>query len=151
VPVPMWGLLDPRIHECFQRSAEVRHITSDGCQLVNASGCGDQCVHGMDGFADGLNFYLYKHPEVKPRVITKFEPWMALSFSEGSIGGDIESIDLDELRRFYGDTASRPSPMDSTRRATLKSESNGFAIAPAVDSTTTNAHLHTCSITCTPA
>ena len=24
----------------------------------------------MDAFADGLNFYLYKHPEVKPRVIT---------------------------------------------------------------------------------
>src|ERR1700744_1711293 len=36
----------------------------------------------MDGFADGLNFYLYKHPDVKPRVITHFEPWMALSFTE---------------------------------------------------------------------
>src|SRR6266480_2507612 len=33
----------------------------------------------MDSFADGLNFYLYKHPEVKPRVIKRFEPWMALS------------------------------------------------------------------------
>src|SRR2546426_2815271 len=41
----------------------------------------------MDAWADGLNFYLYKHPEVKPRVITQFEPWMALTFSEGSIGG----------------------------------------------------------------
>ena len=40
----------------------------------------------MNAFADGLNFYLYKHPEVKPRVITRFEPWMALSFTEGSIG-----------------------------------------------------------------
>src|SRR3954451_15847722 len=28
----------------------------------------------MDSFADGLNFYLYKHPEVKPRVIQHFEP-----------------------------------------------------------------------------
>jgi len=26
----------------------------------------------MDAFADGLNFYLYKHPEVKPRVIRRF-------------------------------------------------------------------------------
>src|SRR5262245_50307741 len=42
-----------------------------------------------DAWADGLNFYLAKHPEVKPRVITKFEPWMAFSFTEGSIGGDI--------------------------------------------------------------
>src|ERR1700734_1635621 len=40
----------------------------------------------MDAFADGLNFYLYKHSEVKPRVISHFEPWMALSFTEGSIG-----------------------------------------------------------------
>ena len=44
----------------------------------------------MDAWADGLNYYLYTHPDVKPRVITKFEPWMALTFSEGSIGGDIE-------------------------------------------------------------
>src|SRR6185437_10636850 len=46
----------------------------------------------MDAFADGLNYFLYKHPEVKPRVITRFEPWMSLSFTEGSIGGDIERI-----------------------------------------------------------
>src|SRR5262245_25667337 len=51
----------------------------------------------MTSWADGLNFYLAKHPEVKPRVITRFEPWMALTFSEGSIGGDIESINLTQL------------------------------------------------------
>src|SRR6201986_1961787 len=45
----------------------------------------------MNAFADGLNFYLAQHPEVHPRVIERFEPWMALSFTEGSIGGDIES------------------------------------------------------------
>ncbi|HEY2865608.1 MAG TPA: penicillin acylase family protein [Pyrinomonadaceae bacterium] len=56
----------------------------------------------MDAWADGLNFYLAKHPNVKPRVITHFEPWMALSFSEGSIGGDIETINLNRLRDFYG-------------------------------------------------
>src|SRR5271166_3055341 len=39
----------------------------------------------MNAFADGLNYYLFKHPEVKPRVIKHFEPWMALSFTEGSI------------------------------------------------------------------
>ena len=32
----------------------------------------------MNGWADGLNFYLLKHPEVHPRVIRHFEPWMAL-------------------------------------------------------------------------
>src|SRR5579883_3608122 len=54
----------------------------------------------MDAFADGLNYYLYTHPEVKPRVITRFEPWMALSFTEGSIGGDIERIAIDQLEAF---------------------------------------------------
>ena len=46
----------------------------------------------MNAWADGLNYYLHTHPKVKPRVITRFEPWMALTFSEGSIGGDIESV-----------------------------------------------------------
>ena len=37
----------------------------------------------MDGWADGLNYYLHTHPEVMPRVITRFEPWMALTFTRG--------------------------------------------------------------------
>src|SRR5262245_50561833 len=51
----------------------------------------------MDGWADGLNYFLSTHPDVKPRVIRHFEPWMALAFSEGSIGGDIERVDLKKL------------------------------------------------------
>ncbi|MES2017232.1 MAG: penicillin acylase family protein [Pseudomonadota bacterium] len=82
----------------------------------------------MISFADGLNFYLATHPEVKPKLITHFEPWMALSFSEGSIGGDIEEIDLKDLEAFYtgqpkvavADTGFDPEPRGS----------NGFAIAP---------------------
>jgi acyl-homoserine-lactone acylase len=56
----------------------------------------------MNGWADGLNYYLYKHPGLKRRAITHFEPWMALTFSEGSIGGDIERVNLKELEAFYG-------------------------------------------------
>src|SRR5688500_9905535 len=55
----------------------------------------------MDSWADGLNYYLATHPEVRPRAIARFEPWMALSFTEGSIGGDIERIDLAALEAFY--------------------------------------------------
>src|SRR5215468_972430 len=51
----------------------------------------------MNAFADGLNYYLLKHPEIKPRVIQHFEPWMALAFTEGSIGGDIERVNLAQL------------------------------------------------------
>src|SRR5688572_29136144 len=67
----------------------------------------------MDAWADGLNFYLATHPDVKPRVIAKFEPWMALSFSEGSIGGDIERVNLRDLEAFYGDK----KPVTTTARA----------------------------------
>jgi acyl-homoserine-lactone acylase len=56
----------------------------------------------MDAWADGLNYYLSTHPDVKPKVLTRFEPWMALTFSEGSIGGDIERVSLRDLEAFYG-------------------------------------------------
>ncbi|MFZ0820502.1 MAG: penicillin acylase family protein [Candidatus Acidiferrales bacterium] len=64
----------------------------------------------MNAFADGLNFYLFKHPEVKPRVIKRFEPWMALTFTEGSIGGDIEKVNLNQLQAFYGKDPGGPAP-----------------------------------------
>src|SRR5215210_1247581 len=48
----------------------------------------------MNAWADGLNYYLYKNPRVKPKVIARFEPWMPLAFSDGSIGPDIESVNL---------------------------------------------------------
>jgi acyl-homoserine-lactone acylase len=82
-----------------------------------------------DAWADGLNYYLRTHPSVKPRVITRFEPWMALTFTEGSIGGDIESVDLDQLRAFYGDSAARPAAAPATGDGE-PGGSNGFAIAP---------------------
>src|SRR5215204_2428149 len=63
----------------------------------------------MSAWADGLNFYLATHPEVKPRVVTRFEPWMALTFSEGSIGGDIEGISLPGLEAFYSKPLSTQS------------------------------------------
>jgi acyl-homoserine-lactone acylase len=85
----------------------------------------------MNAWADGLNFYLAKHPEVKPRVIKHFEPWMGLTFTEGSIGGDIETINLNQLQAFYG---SAPATVASNDERELEAEpggSNGVAISPA--------------------
>lgn len=84
----------------------------------------------MNGWADGLNYYLATHPNVKPRVIKRFEPWMALSFSEGSIGGDIERVALTQLESFYG---QRQLAMTADEKGMLFKEpkgSNGIAIAP---------------------
>lgn len=84
----------------------------------------------MDAWADGLNYYLATHRQVRPRVIARFEPWMALSFTEGSIGGDIERIDLAALEAFYAKegralASSNPAAVDPEPRG-----SNGFAVAP---------------------
>ena len=80
----------------------------------------------MDAWADGLNYFLATHPQVKRRAITHFEPWMALSFTEGSIGGDIERIDLKQLRAFY---SGKPIAAALAPRAEHQG-SNGIAIAP---------------------
>jgi acyl-homoserine-lactone acylase len=87
----------------------------------------------MIGWADGLNFYLAAHP--RATVIGHFEPWMALSFTEGSIGGDIETVDLAGLEQLYPDGASRPAAPPAPLTAGLAGPfspggSNGFAIAP---------------------
>ncbi|GAB2838403.1 penicillin acylase family protein [Pseudoduganella ginsengisoli] len=84
----------------------------------------------MNAFADGLNYYLLTHPQAKPQLITRFEPWMALSFTEGSIGGDIESIDIKALERFYTKAAAPQGA--ALKRDREPSGSNGFAIAPSI-------------------
>ncbi len=92
----------------------------------------------MNAWADGLNFYLYTHPAVTPRVIKRFEPWMALSFSDGSIGPDYERVNLRGFEAFYGKPAMRPA--DAAHSAPVidadsgayeePTGSNGIAIAP---------------------
>jgi acyl-homoserine-lactone acylase len=90
----------------------------------------------MNAWADGLNYYLATHPDVHPKAITRFEPWMALSFTEGSIGGDIESIDLDKLRDFYSAGHPQLASIGFDKAAltdTLEHQnSNGIAIAPKI-------------------
>jgi acyl-homoserine-lactone acylase len=84
----------------------------------------------MRAWASGLNYYLATHPDTHPKVLTHFEPWMALSFSEGSIGGDIERVPLTQLQAFY---ENRHVAMTSAERGLVLIEpqgSNGFAIAP---------------------
>ncbi len=84
----------------------------------------------MQAWADGLNHYLATHPKVHPKVLTHFEPWMALSFTEGSIGGDVERISLSRLASFYG---PKQVAMTDVERGAIPREpggSNGIAIAP---------------------
>ena len=61
----------------------------------------------MTAFADGLNYFLLKHPGTKPRVIQRFEPWMALSFTEGSIGAIYRPSTSMDCRRSMGRSKDR--------------------------------------------
>jgi acyl-homoserine-lactone acylase len=85
-----------------------------------------------DAFADGINYYLYTHPEVQPRLLTKFEPWMPMYFSEGSIGGDIERVSLRKMKAFYEDKpeiSDQQLTKDLIKEETEPQGSNGIAIS----------------------
>ncbi len=86
----------------------------------------------MTAWADGLNYFLATHPDVRPRVITRFEPWMALPFSEGSIGWDIEQVSLADLEAFYGKQAPTTIAIDHDAVPAEPTGSNGIALAPSV-------------------
>ncbi|HWS60386.1 MAG TPA: penicillin acylase family protein [Flavobacterium sp.] len=79
-------------------------------------------------YADGINYYLFKHPEVKPLMLTHFEPWFPLLWTDGSIGA-ISTADLTntELKSFYG---SEDKFAYVEKEKDMQTGSNGFAIAP---------------------
>lgn len=97
----------------------------------------------MNAWADGINYYLYKHPEVKPALLTRFKPWYPLLWTDGSIGaistGDVTEA---EVKNFYSDSLKMSSAYvhslkeDQSLAYTAVAEnkqtdgSNGFAIAP---------------------
>ncbi|NOW97770.1 acyl-homoserine lactone acylase PvdQ [Mucilaginibacter sp. SG564] len=91
----------------------------------------------MDAFADGINYYLYKHPEVKPLVFKRFEPWYALMFTDGSVAAtETGGIRLNETEEFYsrwnkqlGVLINKPNPIYDMINE-RETGSNGFAIAP---------------------
>ncbi len=82
-----------------------------------------------NAFADGINYYLHTHPEVKPKLLTRFEPWMPMYFSEGSIGGDIESISTKRIQAFYEDNPLALVETEGLITFNDPQGSNGFAIS----------------------
>lgn len=84
----------------------------------------------MNAYADGINYYLYKHPEVKPALLTRFEPWYPLLWTDGSIGaintGDVSEADVKNL--YTGNDA--PVTVKTKAFEENTSGSNGFAVGP---------------------
>jgi len=90
----------------------------------------------MDAFADGINYYLYKHPEVKPQVFHHFEPWYALMFTDGSVSAtETGGINTGDTKNLYskGPDASGALHQTHTIENIIPEReigSNGFALAP---------------------
>lgn len=96
----------------------------------------------LTAFADGINYYLYKHPEVKPKVLTRFEPWFHLMFTDGSVSATrTGGIALDEVRNFYSGNKNATAYQPVINKEVELSGSNGFAIAPKL-TTSGNAILY---------
>ena len=83
----------------------------------------------LNSYADGINFYLNNHPEVKPALLTHFEPWYPLLWTDGSIGA-ISTADLSigELKAFYSGNTDKVAYIE--REKDVQTGSNGFAISP---------------------
>jgi acyl-homoserine-lactone acylase len=83
----------------------------------------------LNSYADAINFYLYKHPELKPALLTHFEPWFPLLWTDGSIGA-ISTADLStgELKAFYSGNTDKVAYVE--REKNVQTGSNGFAFSP---------------------
>ena len=95
----------------------------------------------LQAWADGIHYYLYKHPEVKPALLTNFQPWYPLLWTDGSIGaintGDVTGQDVQDFYSSNQVLSVRPGSTDNALALLHKQEqkdaagSNGFALAPA--------------------
>lgn len=95
----------------------------------------------LNAHANGINYFLFTHPQVKPKLLTTFQPWYPLLWTDGSIGAiNTAGVTADDLKKIYSNDSS------NTTGAVLQTEenlngSNGFAIAPS-KSATGNAMLY---------
>ena len=84
-----------------------------------------------NAFADGINYYLHKNPNTKPSLLTRFEPWFPLLWTDGSIGAiNTADITSDDLKNFY--SGEPPLAVIKKEEEELSNGSNGFAFAPKI-------------------
>ncbi|RZK50028.1 MAG: acylase [Pedobacter sp.] len=84
----------------------------------------------LDAHAAGLNYYLYKNPHIKPALLTKFQPWYALLWTDGSIGAiNTAGLTVRELQNFYTGSLEESEAYKHILKD-QQSGSNGFAFGP---------------------
>ena len=83
----------------------------------------------LNAYADGINYYLYKNPAVKPALLNRFKPWYQLLWTDGSIGAiSTAGLTSTDVKNFYAGSGGL------TRTALEKPStgSNGFAFSPSI-------------------
>src|ERR1700689_1672635 len=83
--------------------------------------------------ADGVNYFLYKHAEIKPVLLNHFQPWYTLLWTDGSIGAiSTAGISANELKNFYSGAAGQTAMTSQNNFGEILTGSNGFAFAPSI-------------------
>ncbi len=86
-----------------------------------------------DAYAAGLNYYLERHPEVRPKLINRFEPWFALITGAPSLAS--LGITTQEIRTLFNEIPAAPQnqPSGESAEVTESNETEGsnmWAISP---------------------
>jgi acyl-homoserine lactone acylase PvdQ len=85
----------------------------------------------LNGYADGINYYLYKNPQVKPALLNRFQPWYPLLWTDGSIGAiSTGGISVAELKNFYSGSDEAIAKVEYEEEK--PTGSNGFAFSPKI-------------------
>ena len=111
----------------------LNRILFDSADAVNDYNKSPQWMQKLcNAFADGINYFLYKHPAVKPALLKRFKPWYPFLWTDGSINAiNTADITSKEFSRFYfenNDLSSRESINEEEK----PTGSNGFAFAPKI-------------------
>lgn len=85
-----------------------------------------------NAFADGMNYFLYKHPDIKPALLNHFQPWYPLLWTDGSIGAiNTAGLTANDLKNFYTGT-NFPVSLNENKNEEITTGSNGFAFSPSI-------------------
>jgi acyl-homoserine lactone acylase PvdQ len=85
----------------------------------------------LQAHADGLNYYLYKHPQIHPKAISYFKPWYHLMWTDGSVSPTrTGGIKTEDVENFYGHENKLLAKNNFSFEDKISTGSNGFAIAP---------------------
>jgi len=87
-----------------------------------------------NAFADGINYFLYKNPQIKPALLTRFQPWYPMLWTDGSIGAiSTADVSVRELKNFYsGENEPLALKENEKEKEEKVAGSNGFAFAPKI-------------------